>query len=162
MGMSRRSTPALTYLAQHGIDYTLHTYHHDPRASDFGLEAAQQLNIPPTLVFKTLLWILDGAPCLAVSPTNSAVSHKRLARALGGHRAAMMAAADAERMSGSVLGAISPIAFRRPVPIALDSSALQHPHIFVSAGKRGWEIEITPTDLIALLDAHVEPIAAAD
>jgi Cys-tRNA(Pro)/Cys-tRNA(Cys) deacylase len=160
MGMTKRSTPALAYLAQQDISYAVHTYHHDPRVSDFGLEAARKLNIPPTTVFKTLVWIIDGSPCLAVTPTSALVSRKRLAQALGGHRATLMTAAEAERLSGSVLGAISPVAFRRPIPVALDLSALQYPHIFVSAGKRGWEIEISPRDLSALTGAHVAPITA--
>ncbi len=154
----RQSTPALAYLAKLGIAHTLHTYQHDPRVFDFGAEAAQQLNVPPACVFKTLLWFVDGAPCLAVAPVSTSVSHKRLAHAFGGHRASLMNAAHAERLSSSVRGAISPLAFRRPVPIALDRSALEHSSIFVSAGKRGWEIEISPKDLIASTQACVAPI----
>lgn len=153
------STPALTLLNERGIAHSVHEFHHDPRATDFGLEAAIELGVDPERIFKTLVWLADDAPAVAICPVASTVSPKKLAAALGARRSQMAPVAVAERLSGSVVGAISPLGLRRRLPSVLDDSALVHEHIYVSAGKRGVEVRIAPQDLVDLLSARVAAIS---
>ena len=155
------STPALVYLAEAGIEHTVHEFDHDPRSTEFGLEAAREMGVDPASVFKTLVWTVDGRPAIAIAPVTSTVAPKRLAMALGGRKAELAPAATAERLSGSVVGAISPVGLRQPAPVAIDTSVLDVPRAFISAGRRGLEVSLAPADLIAATSATVAPIAAA-
>ncbi len=119
----------------------------------FGLEAAEALGVEPERVFKTLVADVDGALWVAVVPVVTQLDLKALAAAAGGKRAVMAAAADAERSSGYVIGGISPLGQRRPLPAVVDETALLHDTVFVSGGRRGLDIELGPLDLIALTSA---------
>lgn len=156
-------TPAITALQALKIDFDLHRYDHDPQCLDFGDEAVRALGLAlgcaPMSVFKSLVWTIDERPCLALVPVPTLISPKRLASALGGHRAALADARLAERVSGSHLGAISPIAPRREVPVVIDESVEEHLRVFVSAGRRGLELAMTPTDLVRASRARLAPIA---
>lgn len=151
-------TPALAHLATSGVTYRVHSFEHDPRNTDYGREAASALLVDADTVFKTLVWDVDGAPCVALAPVSSIVASKKLAKALGGRRAEMASPARAERLTGSVVGAISPIALKTAMPVVLDDSALSYEWILVSAGRRGLEIEISPADLTRITSARVCPI----
>ena len=151
-------TPALARLATSGVTYRVHSFEHDPRHTDYGREAASALHVEPGAVFKTLVWEVDGAPCVALAPASSSVASKKLAKALGGRRAELAAPARAERLTGSVLGAISPIALKASMPVVMDDTALAYEWVFVSAGRRGLEIEISPADLAHVTSARVSPI----
>ncbi len=154
--MARRrpgGTPATLALTRAGIEFTLHEYHHDPRAGSFGLEAAEALGLDPARVLKTLVASVDGRLAVAVVPVSGRLDLKALARALGGARATMAEPADAERATGYVVGGISPIGQRRPHPTVVDSSATGHPSVFVSAGRRGLDLELTPADLVRITEA---------
>ncbi len=142
------------------IPHTLAGYDHDPRAASFGLEAAQALGIAPDRVFKTLVASLDGRLVVAIVPVSAHLDLKALAAALGGKKAAMADVADAERSSGYVTGGISPIGQRKALPTALDTSAAAHPSIYVSAGRRGLEICLSPDDLLRITRGVLAPIAA--
>lgn len=155
---SRSSTPALVRLLDNGIDHTVHEYEHDPRATDFGAEAARQMDVDPAQVFKTLIWHVDDDFCVAIVPTSGNTAPKKLAAAVGARRADLVDASVAERLSGSVVGAISPLGLRRALPTVVDSSALDHDRIFISAGRRGVEVSLSPVDLIDLTNATVAPI----
>ena len=155
------STPALVYLTEAGIEHSVHHFDHDPRSTEFGLEAARALGVDPSSVFKTLVWTVDGRPAIAIAPVTSTVAPKRLATALGGRRAELAPAATAERLSGSVVGAISPVGLRQPAPAAVDASVLDVPRVFISAGRRGLEVSLAPADLILATCATVAPIASA-
>ncbi|MDF1603089.1 Cys-tRNA(Pro) deacylase [Nocardioides sp. YIM 152315] len=152
-------TPATVALTQAGIAYTLHEYAHDPRASSYGLEAAEALGLDPARVFKTLLACVDAALSVGVVPVSGQLDLKALARALGGSRAAMADLAAAERATGYVAGGISPIGQKRRHPTVLDESAEAFETIFVSAGRRGLDLEIAPADLVAIVDAVVAPVS---
>ena len=151
-------TPATVALTRAGIDFTLHPYEHDPRAQSFGLEAAEALAVDPARVFKTLLASVDGSLVVGVVPVSGQLDLKALARAVGGARAAMAEVAAAERSTGYVAGGISPIGQRRPHPTVVDESALAFPTVFVSAGRRGLDLEIAPGDLIAVTGASTAAI----
>lgn len=137
-------------LTRAGIAFTVHEYEHDPRAESFGLEAAAALGLDPRQVFKTLMATVDSRLAVAVVPVAGQLDLKALARALGGSRAAMADKAAAERATGYVVGGISPIGQKRPHPTVLDASAMAHPTIYVSGGRRGLDLGLAPADLLAV------------
>lgn len=154
-------TPATVALTQAGITFTLHPYEHDPRAESFGLEAATVLGVAPERVFKTLLASVDGVLTVAVVPVSGQLDLKALARAAGGRRAEMADPRSAERATGYVLGGISPVGQRRAHPTVVDRSALDHPTILVSGGRRGLDVELAAADLIVLTAAIVDQVGRA-
>jgi len=146
-------TPATVALTRAGIAFTLHPYEHDPRSTSYGEEAAEALGLDPGRVFKTLVISVDGRLAVAVVPVSGKLDLKAVARALAGSKAAMAEVDAAERATGYVAGGISPIGQKRPHPTVVDESALDHPTIYVSAGRRGLDLEIAPDDLVAVTGA---------
>lgn len=157
-------TPALNLLKQRKIAHTIHTYTHDASAEAFGLEAAEKLNVPPARVFKTLVAQLDTPRgtlhAFAIIPSDARLNLKALADALNAKRAELADPADAQRLTGYVVGGISPIGGKKRLPAALDISALTHPTIYVSAGRRGLQMELAPADLVALTAAVTASLQA--
>ncbi|MGW1723736.1 Cys-tRNA(Pro) deacylase [Streptomyces sp. NPDC002306] len=151
-------TPATVALTAAGVDHTVHAYDHDPSHPSYGEEAAQAMGVSPERVFKTLVADVDGALAVAVVPVAGRLDLKALATALGGKRAAMADPALAERTTGYVLGGISPLGQRKKLRTVLDDSATAHTTICVSAGRRGLEVELSPTDLTTLTHAVLAPI----
>ncbi|WP_411283004.1 Cys-tRNA(Pro) deacylase [Lapillicoccus sp.] len=151
-------TPATVLLTDAGVDHSLHPYEHDPRAVSYGLEAAQALGLDPARVFKTLLAEADDRLVVAVVPVTGELDLKALARAVGAGRARMADPVAAERSSGYVRGGISPLGQRRRLPTVVDASALDHDHVYISAGRRGLDVGLAPADLVRLTDAVVAPV----
>lgn len=148
------ATPATRALTAEGVSFTVRPYEHDPRSQEsYGLEAATALGADPARVFKTLVTRVDGDLTVAVVPVTGQLDLKALARACGASRAEMAQVADAERATGYVAGGISPLGQRRRLPTVVDDSALRHPAVLVSAGRRGLDVELAPADLVALCDA---------
>lgn len=141
------ATPATAALARAGIAFTVRTYAHDPAVTDFGAEAATELGIEATRVFKTLLAEVDGELVVAVVPVSGRLDLKALAAALGGKKARLADAAVAERKTGYVVGGISPLGQKTRLRTVLDESAFAYPAILVSGGRRGLDIELAPADL---------------
>lgn len=152
-------TPATVAATRAGVDFTLHSYEHDPAAPSYGEEAAEALGLDPEQVFKTLVADVDGTLTVAVVPVSGSLDLKALAAAAGGKRAAMADPAAAERATGYVRGGISPLGQRRALPTVVDASAEGRPTVCVSAGRRGLEIELAPADLVKLTGAVTAPIA---
>jgi Cys-tRNA(Pro)/Cys-tRNA(Cys) deacylase len=152
-------TPALVILQRSGVDFSVHTYAHDPAAESFGMEAAEALDLDPATVFKTLLAEVDGASTVAIVPVTGQLDLKGLAAARGGKRARMMEVAAAERMTGYVAGGISPLGQRKALPTVIDASAEGLATIYVSGGQRGLDIGIAPADLLRLTGATYAPIS---
>lgn len=153
-------TPALVILQRSGVDFSVHTYAHDPAAESFGMEAAEALKLDPATVFKTLLAEVDGTSTVAIVPVTGQLDLKGLAAARGGKRARMMEVAAAERMTGYVAGGISPLGQRKALPTVIDASAEGLATVYVSGGQRGLDIGISPADLLRLTGATYAPIAA--
>jgi len=153
------ATPATLALKAAGIAFTLHPYVHDPSARSYGLEAAEALGVEPARVFKTLLAEVDGALTVAIVPVSSKLDLKALASAMGGKRAELADPALAERKTGYVVGGISPVGQKTRLPTVLDASAEAFPSIFVSGGRRGLDLELSPADLRAITAARVAAIA---
>ena len=146
-------TPATVALTKANVPFTAHSYEHDPAAGSFGTEAAAALGVVPERVFKTLLAEVDGKLTVAVVPVSGSLDLKALASAVGGKKAAMADPAAAERSTGYVLGGISPLGQRKPLRTVLDESALEFETVFCSGGRRGFEIELAPADLVRLTAA---------
>lgn len=136
----------------------MHPYDHDSSAPSFGLEAARALGVVPNRVFKTLLADVDEELVVAVVPVSGSLDLKALARAAAGKRAVMAATSQAERATGYVVGGISPFGQRKRLPTFVDESVFGYPTVYVSAGRRGLDVEIAPADLIRLTSAKTANI----
>jgi Cys-tRNA(Pro)/Cys-tRNA(Cys) deacylase len=148
--MPARSTPATRAATDAGIDFRLHGYRHDPAADSYALEAVTALGLDAVRVLKTLVVSQREDLIVCILPAGSTLD----LRALGKH-AALAPTTRAERVTGYVAGGISPLGQRRALPTFLDDSVPGFETVFVSAGRRGLEIELAPSDLIALTHAEV-------
>ena len=151
--MAGRETPATRAAKAAHIEHAVHEYVHDPAAESYALEAAEALGLDAARVFKTLVVAAEGGSAglaVCIVPAGETLDLKAV-----GKRAAMAPTEHAERVTGYVAGGISPLGQRRALPTLIDDSALAHPTIFVSAGRRGLELELAPDDLIALTRATV-------
>lgn len=161
--MARRDatggTPATAALAAAGVAFTSHAYDHDPRVTSYGDEAAAALGLSVDEVFKTLLATVDGELVVAVVPVAGTLDLKALAAAAGGRRAEMADPALAQRVTGYVLGGISPIGQKRALPTFVDETAVLLDRVYVSGGRRGLDIGLAPDDLLAVTGGRYAPIA---
>jgi Cys-tRNA(Pro)/Cys-tRNA(Cys) deacylase len=163
--MGTRGTRAIDVARRAGIAFAVHAYAHDPRSTlpaggpGYATEAVDALGLAPDRVFKTIVVEVDGRLGLAVVPAACEVDLKAAAAAFGGRRAALAAGPEAERATGYVIGGISPLGTRRPLPAVVDASAGRHPTIHVSAGRRGLEIELAAADLLRLTGGRMAAIA---
>lgn len=153
-------TPAVQALERAGVAFALLVYDFAGPKGHIAAEAAELMGVDPARVLKTLMAVVDArALVVTLVPADRELNLKALASAVGGKRAAMADVRQAERASGYVKGGISPFGQRQRSPAVVDASVLQHASVFVNGGRRGLEIELSPQDLIAALDAAVGPIA---
>jgi Cys-tRNA(Pro)/Cys-tRNA(Cys) deacylase len=149
--MAAKATPATRAATTAGVTFALHEYEHDPGAESYALEAVNALGLDAARVFKTLVVTLREGFAVCILPSDATLD----LRSLGKHVA--LAPVDrAERVTGYVAGGISPVGQRRPLPTYLDESALRFDAIYVSAGRRGLEMQLAPGDLISLTNATVQ------
>ena len=146
-------TPATVALTAAGIAFEVRAYDHDPRAASYGMEAAEALGVEPARVFKTLLASLDGKLVVGRGRVPGQVYLRAPARGGGACRGVWAGGAAAAPATGYVAGGISPVGQKRAHPTVLDESALAHPTILVSGGRRGFDIELAPNDLVAVTGA---------
>jgi len=152
-------TPATVALTAAGIPFTAHPYEHDPAAPSFGLEAAEALGVEPDRVFKTLLADTDLGLVVGVVPVTGMLDLKALAAAVGAKRATMADPTVAERRTGYVVGGISPIGQKTRHTTVVDETAQLFDTVFVSGGKRGFDVELSPADLLRATDGTFGAIA---
>jgi Cys-tRNA(Pro)/Cys-tRNA(Cys) deacylase len=153
------STPATVALTSAGIPFTEHAYAHDPANRNFGQEAADVLGVDPEQVFKTLMVDVDGRLVVAIVPVTGKLDLGALAAAVHGKRAVMADQSVAERKTGYLVGGISPLGQKTRHDTVLDETAELFDTVFVSGGRRGFDIELAPSDLIAATSATVAAIA---
>ncbi|MDZ4233711.1 MAG: aminoacyl-tRNA deacylase [Dietzia sp.] len=162
--MARAATPAIAALLAAGVSHEVVQYRHDPRSDSFGEEAVSELaragGLAPEQIFKTLVIALPRGLGVAVLPVPSKLSLKAAAAALHVPKATMADPAAAQRSTGYVIGGISPLGQRTPLPTVVDSSALQWDRVLCSAGKRGWDVSLAPADLVALTKAVTADVRA--
>lgn len=159
--MAAKGTPATLLLSRQKVRHRVYEYEPDLNTDSWGEYAAAALGLPTERVFKTLVARVDGALAVGVVPVSGSLDLKSLAAALGGKRGAMADPADAERSTGYVRGGISPLGQRRALPTIVDSSAVPFETVFVSAGRRGLQVELAPADLVRLAKASVAAIRSA-
>ena len=158
-------TPATLALTKAGVPFTEHAYRHDPAASSYGMEAAEVLGLDPEQVLKTLLVAVDpasgsarGTLVVGIVSVSAQLDLKAVAAAVHGKKAVMAVPADAERATGYVVGGISPVGQKKAHPTVLDESALGFEKVYVSGGRRGLDLGLSPADLIRVTNATVAPI----
>ena len=163
--MARAATPAIAALVSAGVSHDVLRYHHDPRNESFGDEAVTELaasvGSSADQIFKTLVISVPKGLAVAVLPVPNKLSLKGAAAALCVPKAEMADRASAERSTGYVLGGISPLGQRKPLPTVIDASALNWDRVLCSAGRRGLEVALAPTDLIRLTKAVTADILAS-
>ena len=154
-------TPAVKVAQQAGVAIVMHEYEHDPANTNYGLEAAEALGLDPARVFKTLLVALNGdAKRLAVGvvPVTGQLNLKAMATACGVKKVEMADPIQAQRVTGYLVGGISPLGQKRRLPTVLDATMTAFHTVYVSGGRRGLDIEISPDDLTRLCGAELAPI----
>lgn len=156
---SSAGTPATVALTAAGVPFTSHAYEHDPSAPSFGLEAAEALAVEPQRVFKTLVADTDVGLVVGVVPVTGTLDLKALAQAVGAKRAVMAQPSVAERRTGYVLGGISPIGQKTRHVTVVDETAQLFDTVYVSGGRRGFDVELSPADLLAVTDGRFAAIA---
>lgn len=144
-------TPGINLVKKAKITHKIHEYSHDESSESYGLEAAEKMGVAEDRVFKTLVVALDNNDLVVgILPVSSLLSMKLIAKVLGAKKAVMADKADVERSTGYVLGGVSPLGQKKRLKTVIDSSAKNYSTIYVSAGRRGLEIELAPDDLIKL------------
>ena len=158
-GAGGPGTPATVALLAAGVPFTAHTYEHHETATNFGEEAAAELGLSEERVFKTLVADAQGTLVVAVVPVSRRLDLKALAAAVGARKASLADPAVAERRTGYVVGGISPVGQRTALATVVDASAASFETVFVSGGRRGFDIEIAPADLVRATGAQLLPVA---
>lgn len=154
-------TPATVALDKAEIGYRVHGYDHDPTAASYGLEAAEALGVDPARVYKTLLVDTEAGLAVGIVPVHTSLDLKAIATALGVKKATMADPSVAERVTGYVVGGISPIGQKKSLPTVADESMTAFDTVLVSGGKRGFDIELAPADLVRVTRAVTAGLAKA-
>ena len=155
-------TPAINLVKKQKIAHKIHQYQHDSSCDAYGLEATEKLGVSAARVFKTLVVSLDNTTlAVAVIPVSSMLSMKQVAKAVGAKKAAMAAQAQVERSTGYVLGGVSPLGQKKRLKTIIDASAGTFTTIYISAGRRGLEIELNPVALAKLVGGVFAEITAS-
>lgn len=162
--VAKGGTPAIVMLHAAGVDFAVHEFHHEPGERNYGQVAAEALGVEADRVFKTLVANLTTErgieQVVGIVPVSGQLSLRELAVAFDGKRAEMCPTDVAERITGYVVGGISPFGQKKRLRTAIDETCVLFDSIFVSGGKRGLDLELSPDALIAVLDAVVAPLAA--
>ena len=152
-------TPGVNAVRKSKVPHRIHEYSHDDSSESYGLEAAVKMGVAEERVFKTLVVALDNRKLVVgVIPVSSMLSMKLIAKAAGAKKATMANKSDVERSTGYVIGGVSPLGQKRRLETIIDSSANRHATVYVSAGRRGLEIELSPDDLEKLTNAKLAEI----
>lgn len=144
-------TPAINQAKKAKIKFSIHEYNHSTSCSNYGMEAAKELEISEERIFKTLVVQLNNKQlAVGILPVSRMLSMKQIAKAASAKKAVMADKNMVGKSTGYVLGGVSPLGQKRQLPTFIDSSAKDFPTIYVSAGKRGLEIELTSDDLLKI------------
>jgi Cys-tRNA(Pro)/Cys-tRNA(Cys) deacylase len=152
-------TPGINVAKKNKVSHRVHEYPHDESSESYGLEAAEKMGVPQERVFKTLVVSMDNRELVVgVIPVSSMLSMKLIAKAAGAKKAVMADKSDVERSTGYVIGGVSPLGQKKRLRTIIDSSAKNYSTVYVSAGRRGLEIELSPDDLEKLTSGEIAGI----
>lgn len=152
-------TNVMRVLDQKKVPYTAHTYPVGETAPD-GVSVAQMLGQNPDAVFKTL--VVKGASggyYVFDIPVADTLDLKKAAKAVGEKSIAMLPARELLPLTGYVHGGCSPVGMKKRFPTVFHESCLDHETICVSAGKVGFQVEVKPADLNALVGASTADLS---
>ncbi|MFZ1362300.1 MAG: aminoacyl-tRNA deacylase [Candidatus Nanopelagicales bacterium] len=152
-------TPATRILKEANCAFVIHNYESDDEATSFGAEAADGIGVSRDRVYSTVLARADKKTIVAILPVSAELDYEVLAAAVGASGATAADEARVAKITGYELDAVSPLGFKKKRATVIDTSALDFKTIFISAGRHGFEVEVSPTDLIDLLHARTAPIA---
>ncbi len=156
-------TPAIDCAKQAGISFNIYEYDHDPTVDSYGKEAVLKLGLDSNRVFKTLVVSFgDKSLAVAILPVSKQINFKLLAKAVGMKKVVLAEKKAVEKTTGYVLGGVSPIGQKKMLITVIDSSASQFRTIYVSAGRRGLEMELSPNDLILLSNGKFKEICGLE
>lgn len=153
-----KSTPATLALEKARVVFQLHEYEYDPNAERIGMQAAEALGIEPQRLLKTLMAKAGDTIVCVLAPSDREVNLKKLAAAAKAKSAAMLGAAEAERITGYHVGGISPFGQKKRVPVFIEQSATAFERIVMNGGRRGLQVELAPADAVRVLNATVAEI----
>ncbi|MDO5701539.1 MAG: aminoacyl-tRNA deacylase [Bowdeniella nasicola] len=151
-------SPATRALDQAGVPYVLRHYEHHADGLPYGEEAVRETGLPAEIVVKSLVVAAGPALVFALVPVSARLNLKALARAVGQKKARLAEPTDAERATGYIMGGITPLGSRTPLDVVIDDSVRGRESVVVSAGRRGMNVELSPTDLAQLTGARFAPI----
>ena len=153
-------TPAVNVLKKAKVNHHIYNYDHVPGTTAYGEEAADKLGVSYDRLFKTLVISTDEMRIMVtILPVSKQLDLKRLAKAVRAKKAKMADKKDVERITGYQLGGISPLGQKKRLPTVINRSALDFETIYVSAGRRGLQLELAPRDLAFLTGADFLEIA---
>lgn len=155
-----RSTRATLALSAAGVKFDVIAYDYDPDADRIGMQAAESLGVSPSIVLKTLMAEVDGRPVCVVLPSDREVSMKKLAAAFGGKSANMMKPPVAEKVTGYVVGGISPFGQKKTVPAVFEIEAMAHDLVYMNGGQRGLQVRLAPAEAVAAAKAITAAVVA--
>ena len=154
-------TNVMRLLDQRKVPYTPHAYPHGDGEAPDGVTVARSLGLDPDRVFKTLVTKgASGGYYVFDIPVAATLDLKKAARAVGEKSVAMLPSKELLPLTGYVHGGCSPVGMKKPFPTVFHRSALDQETILVSAGKIGFQVEVRPGDLIALVGAKAEDVVA--
>lgn len=151
------STRAISFLKKKKIPYEVIKYEHQEKGAEF---AARATGHPLEHTVKTLVVELDRKSyCLALLPGHRELNLKKLATLIGVKRTAMVDTKTAERLTGYLVGGISPFGTRQRLWTVMENSILTNEEVLINAGQRGVILKMTPDDIVRALDCKVASIA---
>ena len=152
-------TNVMRILEQKNIPYTPHTYEHEEGVAVDGVTVAASLGQDPECVFKTL--VARGASkgiyvfCIPVAEN---LDLKKAARAVGEKSIEMVAVKEINALTGYVRGGCSPVGMKKQYPTVFHETAEIVDTIMVSAGKIGYQVELSPAALVELVSGTLSDI----
>ena len=155
MGKRDEKTNVMRILEQKGISYTSHTYPHEEGVAVDGVTVAQSLGQDPECVFKTLVARgASGNPYVFVIPVAENLDLKKAAQSVGEKSVELLHVKELLGLTGYVRGGCSPVGMKKQFPTVLHETAEILDTMMVSAGRIGFQVELSPTDLLALVEGQ--------